>query len=111
MATRPASFMATSSLGAVEAQDVVPEDAVLGFVGQLVALQQLLDLVLGPLDVRLVREIGGEEQGAVPDALDRSGQRSLAALAAEVDLSRGDVLARPALEPLRELAVLRRRPH
>src|SRR5262249_34851466 len=96
---------------AVAALDGVVDDAALGLLGQIRTLEQLFELALGARNVGLVREVGGEEQGAVTDALDGRGQRGLTALAAEVELAGGDVLARLLLEPLRELLVLGRRPH
>src|SRR5437588_12722479 len=70
------------------------EDGLLRFIGQLLVAHQLLDLALGALDVGLVREVGGEEHRLVADALERIGQRDLAALAVEVDAAGTDVLAR-----------------
>src|SRR5262249_1424704 len=66
---------------AVEALDVVVDDAGLGLVGQIRTLEQLFELALGARNVGLVREVGGEEQGAVTDALDGRGERGLTALA------------------------------
>ena len=86
------------------------EDGLLRFIGQLLVAHQLLDLALGALDVGLVREVGGEEHRLVADALERIGQRDLAALAVEVDAAGTDVLARALLQPRGELLHLLARP-
>src|ERR687887_463989 len=64
----------------------------------------------GALDVGLVREVGGEQHRVVADALQRIGQRELAAFAVEVDAAGADVLARALFQPGRELLDLSSRP-
>src|SRR6266516_400651 len=112
IATRSLSLMTRPpSATAVEPLHVVVHDARLGVFRKIRTLEQLVELVPGTLDVRLVWEVGGEEQRAVSDALDGRGQRRLAPFAAEIELTGGDVLARLLLEPLREFLVLGGGPH
>src|SRR5487761_1324888 len=67
----------------VEALGVVAKDGLLVRPGQLVALQQLLDIVLAAYIRHLMRVVRGIDEGLVANDLDGEGHRQLFRLAAK----------------------------